>query len=176
MMLNLKSNPTLRGLPPANLSLITRANTKDLSGALYLNPVPRKAMWHQTFEFPDDGSLSALHVKDHNVLLPTSSIGDCIVLPSTQRYPIQHKVVDIDSQQGIDGNYHEIIFALEVVLIELIASQPSLARDTKEPIKLNTLILVVTPQVDNNSHNKQYPELEVETKAHKCLMDVDDIK
>ena len=35
--------------------------------------------WHQTFQFPDDGSLLALHVKDHNALLPTSSIGDCIV-------------------------------------------------------------------------------------------------
>ncbi|GJY89934.1 hypothetical protein Tco_0505130, partial [Tanacetum coccineum] len=76
----------------------------------------------------------------------------------------------------IDADYHEIIFALEVVLAELIASQPSLARDTKEPIKLNTLISVVTPQVDNSSHNKQYPELEVEPKqipcAHKCMMDV----
>ncbi|GJV71998.1 zinc finger, CCHC-type containing protein [Tanacetum coccineum] len=124
---------TKRGLPRANLSLITRANTKDLFGALYLNPVPRKAMaynfpvlfncwifqlsftlslpfivgdttrtkWHQTFEFPNDGSLLALHVKDHNALLPTSSIGDCIVLPSIQCYPIQHKTVDIDSQQVI---------------------------------------------------------------------------
>lgn len=41
--------------------------------------------WHQTFEFPDDGSLLALHVKDHNALLPTSSIGDCIV--EYQRLP-----------------------------------------------------------------------------------------
>ncbi|GJV09596.1 putative reverse transcriptase domain-containing protein [Tanacetum coccineum] len=42
-------------------------------------------LWHQTFGFPDDGSLLALHVKDHNALLPTSSIGDCIVL--YQRLP-----------------------------------------------------------------------------------------
>ncbi|CAK7349717.1 unnamed protein product [Dovyalis caffra] len=35
--------------------------------------------WNQTFEFPDDGSPLELHVKDHNALLPTSSIGDCVV-------------------------------------------------------------------------------------------------
>ncbi|GJY17877.1 hypothetical protein Tco_0389368 [Tanacetum coccineum] len=45
-------------------------------------------------------------------------------------------------------------------------SQPSLPRDAKEAIKLNTLISVVTPQVDNNSHNKQYPELELEPKTY----------
>ncbi|KAL2543887.1 C2 domain-containing protein [Forsythia ovata] len=35
--------------------------------------------WHQTLEFPDDGSPLELHVKDHNALLPTSNIGDCVV-------------------------------------------------------------------------------------------------
>lgn len=39
-----------------------------------LNP-----QWNQTLEFPDDGSPLLLHVKDHNALLPTSSIGDCVV-------------------------------------------------------------------------------------------------
>ena len=41
--------------------------------------------WHQTLEFPDDGSPLELHVKDHNALLPTSSIGDCVV--EYQRLP-----------------------------------------------------------------------------------------
>ncbi|CAN8258897.1 unnamed protein product [Cochlearia groenlandica] len=35
--------------------------------------------WNQTMEFPDDGSSLELHVKDHNTLLPTSSIGSCVV-------------------------------------------------------------------------------------------------
>ncbi|CAA2961393.1 extended synaptotagmin-1 [Olea europaea subsp. europaea] len=35
--------------------------------------------WHQTLEFPDDGSPLELHVKDHNALLPASNIGDCVV-------------------------------------------------------------------------------------------------
>lgn len=41
--------------------------------------------WNQTLEFPDDGSPLLLHVKDHNNLLPTSSIGDCVV--EYQRLP-----------------------------------------------------------------------------------------
>ncbi|CAL5442242.1 unnamed protein product [Camellia sinensis] len=41
--------------------------------------------WHQTLEFPDDGNSLVLHVKDHNAVLPESSIGDCIV--EYQRLP-----------------------------------------------------------------------------------------
>ncbi|CAA7397692.1 unnamed protein product [Spirodela intermedia] len=39
-----------------------------------LNPV-----WNQTLEFPDTGGQLNLHVKDYNALLPTSSIGHCMV-------------------------------------------------------------------------------------------------
>lgn len=45
-----------------------------------LNP-----QWNQTLEFPDDGSPLVLNVKDHNALLPTSNIGDCVV--EYQRLP-----------------------------------------------------------------------------------------
>jgi hypothetical protein len=45
-----------------------------------LNP-----QWNQTLEFPDDGSPLILYVKDHNALLPTSSIGECVV--EYQRLP-----------------------------------------------------------------------------------------
>lgn len=41
--------------------------------------------WNQTLEFTDDGSPLMLYVKDHNALLPTSSIGDCVV--EYQRLP-----------------------------------------------------------------------------------------
>lgn len=41
--------------------------------------------WNQTLEFPDDGSPLMLHVRDHNALLPTASIGDCVV--EYQRLP-----------------------------------------------------------------------------------------
>src|SRR4051812_9038859 len=49
---------------------------------LYKTLTPR---WDQTFEIPDDGSPLVLRVKDYNNLLPTSSIGDCVV--EYQRLP-----------------------------------------------------------------------------------------
>ncbi|KAK1301656.1 hypothetical protein QJS10_CPB12g00356 [Acorus calamus] len=51
-------------------------NIKKTTKVIYktLNP-----QWNQTLEFPDNGSPLALHVKDHNTVLPTSSIGDCVV-------------------------------------------------------------------------------------------------
>ncbi|KAK8521374.1 hypothetical protein V6N13_077483 [Hibiscus sabdariffa] len=57
-------------------------NLKRRTKVMYKTLNPK---WHQTFEFPDDGSPIELHVKDHNALLPTSSIGDCVV--EYQRLP-----------------------------------------------------------------------------------------
>ncbi|XP_075508656.1 uncharacterized protein LOC142545378 isoform X1 [Primulina tabacum] len=51
-------------------------NMKRRTKVMYKTLNPK---WHQTFEFPDDGSPLVLHVKDHNTLLPRSSIGDCVV-------------------------------------------------------------------------------------------------
>lgn len=61
---------------------IQYGNLKRRTKVMYKTLHPQ---WHQTFEFPDDGSLLLLHVKDHNALLPTSSIGDCVV--EYQRLP-----------------------------------------------------------------------------------------
>ena len=51
-------------------------NLKKRTKVVYktLNP-----QWNQTFEFPDTGGRLVLHVKDHNVVLATYSIGDCFV-------------------------------------------------------------------------------------------------
>ena len=39
-----------------------------------------KPRWNQTLQFlEDENQTLKLHVKDHNALLPTSSIGDCVV-------------------------------------------------------------------------------------------------
>ncbi|KAL6847833.1 hypothetical protein ACP4OV_021961 [Aristida adscensionis] len=35
--------------------------------------------WNQTFDFPETGEPLTLHVKDHNAVLPTASIGHCTV-------------------------------------------------------------------------------------------------
>ncbi|TYG91919.1 hypothetical protein ES288_A12G301600v1 [Gossypium darwinii] len=51
-------------------------NLKRRTKVMYKTLNPK---WHQTLEFPDNGSSLELHVKDHNAVLPTSSIGDCVV-------------------------------------------------------------------------------------------------
>ncbi|XP_043812419.1 synaptotagmin-4 isoform X2 [Manihot esculenta] len=57
-------------------------NLKRRTKVMYKTLNPK---WNQTLEFPDDGSPLELHVKDHNALLPTLSIGDCVV--EYQRLP-----------------------------------------------------------------------------------------
>lgn len=71
-----------RGLDLCVISIFTCLVLISLEQVIYKTLSPQ---WHQTFEFPDDGSLLALYVKDHNALLPTSSIGNCIV--EYQRLP-----------------------------------------------------------------------------------------
>ncbi|WOL02840.1 hypothetical protein Cni_G11559 [Canna indica] len=51
-------------------------NTKKRTKVIYKTLSPQ---WNQTLEFPDTGSPLTLHVKDHNAVLPTSSIGYCTV-------------------------------------------------------------------------------------------------
>ncbi|KAJ0048353.1 hypothetical protein Pint_16491 [Pistacia integerrima] len=77
-----------------------KKRTKELVTGLFLLPLSHvydgqheplvidrtlNPQWNQTLEFLDDGSPLLLHVKDHNALLPTSSIGDCVV--EYQRLP-----------------------------------------------------------------------------------------
>lgn len=51
-------------------------NIKKRTKVVYKTLSPQ---WNQTLEFPDHGYPLVLHVKDHNAVLPTSSIGDCVV-------------------------------------------------------------------------------------------------
>ncbi|XP_022874017.1 uncharacterized protein LOC111392852 isoform X3 [Olea europaea var. sylvestris] len=56
-----------------------RVNYGDLKRSTKIMYKTLNPKWHQTLEFPDDGSPLELHVKDHNALLPASNIGDCVV-------------------------------------------------------------------------------------------------
>ncbi|PNX74555.1 plant synaptotagmin [Trifolium pratense] len=58
---------------------------EDVSGVRHVIYKTLNPQWNQTLEFPDDGSPLILYVKDHNALLPTSSIGECVV--EYQRLP-----------------------------------------------------------------------------------------
>ncbi|XP_057472907.1 uncharacterized protein LOC130761430 isoform X1 [Actinidia eriantha] len=104
-----------------------------------LNP-----QWHQTLEFPDDGSPLVLHVKDHNALLPTSSIGDCVVeyhrLPPNQicdkwiplqgvkrgeiHIQITRKVPELEKRPSLDSEssstkVHQISGQMKEMMIKL---------------------------------------------------------
>nr|GLL35835.1 synaptotagmin-5-like [Ipomoea trifida] len=117
-------------------------NLKKRTKVMYktLNP-----QWHQTLEFPDDGSDLSLHVKDHNALLPTSSIGDCIVeyqrLPRNQMFdkwiPLQgvtkgeihiqitrkdphlEKKSSLDSEPSVTKARHSISNQMKQLIIKL---------------------------------------------------------
>lgn len=55
---------------------IQYGNEKRKTKVLYKTLNPK---WNQTFEFLDDGSQLELHVRDHNAILASSSIGNCVV-------------------------------------------------------------------------------------------------
>ncbi|KAL5544784.1 hypothetical protein UlMin_008568 [Ulmus minor] len=57
-------------------------NLKKRTKVIYKTLHPK---WNQTLDFTDDGSPLELHVKDHNAVLTSSSIGDCVV--EYQRLP-----------------------------------------------------------------------------------------
>jgi Ca2+-dependent lipid-binding protein len=89
-----------------------------------LNP-----QWNQTLEFPDDGSPLVLHVKDHNALLPTSNIGDCVV--EYQRLPPNQMSDKWIPLQGVKRGEIHIQVTRKVPEIQKKASldsEPSLTR------------------------------------------------
>ncbi|XP_044974425.1 extended synaptotagmin-1 [Hordeum vulgare subsp. vulgare] len=51
-------------------------NKKKRTKVIYKTLAPN---WNQTFEFAETGEPLILHVKDHNAVLPTASIGNCTV-------------------------------------------------------------------------------------------------
>ncbi|KAG5536178.1 hypothetical protein RHGRI_023835 [Rhododendron griersonianum] len=119
---------------------LQHGNTKRRTKVMYKTLNPR---WDQTFEFPDDGSLLELHVKDHNAVLPTSSIGDCVVeyqrlppnQPSDKWIPLQgvkkgeihvqitRKVPQLEKRQSSESESpatkaHEISVQMKQMMIE----------------------------------------------------------
>ncbi|KAI3468850.1 hypothetical protein Pfo_025513 [Paulownia fortunei] len=117
-------------------------NLKRSTKVMYKTLNPK---WHQTLEFPDDGSPLTLHVKDHNTLLPTSNIGDCVVeyqmLPPNEMadkwIPLQgvkrgeihiqitRKVPELEKKLGVDSESsptevrHQISSQIKQMMIKL---------------------------------------------------------
>ncbi|XP_058193725.1 synaptotagmin-5-like [Rhododendron vialii] len=89
-----------------------------------LNP-----QWHQTLEFPDDGSPLVLHVKDHNAILPTSNIGDCVV--EYQRLPPNQTADKWIPLQGVKRGEIHIQITRKVPELEKRPSLDSESSSTK---------------------------------------------
>ncbi|KZV19447.1 extended synaptotagmin-3-like [Dorcoceras hygrometricum] len=117
-------------------------NLKRRTKVIYKTLDPK---WHQTFEFPDDGSPLELHVKDHNALLPPSNIGDCFVeyqmlapnqmaekwiplqgvkrgeihIQITKKVPELEKKSSIDSESSPTKVHHKISKQMKQMMIKI---------------------------------------------------------
>ncbi|KAF7836908.1 synaptotagmin-5 isoform X1 [Senna tora] len=102
-----------------------------------LNP-----QWNQTLEFPDDGSPLVLHVKDHNSLLPTSSIGECVV--EYQRLPPNRMADKWIPLQGVKRGEIHIRITRKVPELQKrrsFHSEPSLSKLHQIPLQIKQMII-----------------------------------
>ncbi|ESW24745.1 hypothetical protein PHAVU_004G156400 [Phaseolus vulgaris] len=102
-----------------------------------LNP-----QWNQTLEFSDDGSPLMLYVKDHNALLPTSSIGECVV--EYQRLPPNQMADKWIPLQGVKrGEIHVQITRKvpELQMRQSLDSEPSLSKLHQIPNQIKQMMI-----------------------------------
>ncbi|CAJ2636985.1 unnamed protein product [Trifolium pratense] len=114
-------------------------NFKKRTKVIYktLNP-----QWNQTLEFPDDGSPLILYVKDHNALLPTSSIGECVV--EYQRLPPNQMADKWIPLQGVKRGEIHIQITRKVPEMQKrhsIDSEPSLTKLHQIPSQIKLMMI-----------------------------------
>ncbi|AET05342.1 synaptotagmin-5 [Medicago truncatula] len=116
---------------------VNYGNLKKRTKVVHKTINPR---WDQTLEFLDDGSPLTLHVKDHNALLPTSSIGECVVeyqsLPPNQT---SDKWIPL---QGVKSGEIHIQIARKVPEIQTRQSpdfEPSLTKLHQSPSQIKEM-------------------------------------
>ncbi|GAU22711.1 hypothetical protein TSUD_138350 [Trifolium subterraneum] len=114
-------------------------NFKKSTKVIYktLNP-----QWNQTLEFPDDGSPLILYVKDHNALLPTSSIGECVV--EYQRLPPNQMADKWIPLQGVKRGEIHIQITRKVPEMQKrhsIDSEPSLTKLHQIPSQIKQMMI-----------------------------------
>ncbi|XP_021736336.1 synaptotagmin-5-like isoform X2 [Chenopodium quinoa] len=147
--------------------------------------------WNQTFEFPDDGSMLELQVKDHNAILSSSSIGNCIVqyqrLPpnevSEKWIPLQgvkkgeihvqitRKVPDLQKITSVDSDFlsnraHAISDQMKNMLIELESSVED--KDAEE-------ILSTLSELQSLEDSQEQYMLQLETERMLLLNKIGDL-
>ncbi|XVF09593.1 hypothetical protein REPUB_Repub07fG0107300 [Reevesia pubescens] len=137
-------------------------NLKRRTKVMYktLNP-----QWHQTLEFPDDGSPLELHVKDHNALLPTSSIGDCVV--EYQRLPPNELSDKWIPLQGVKRGEIHVQVTRKVPELEKRPSldpEPSLTKAHQISSQMKQMMIKLQSLIeDSNLEGMSTPLSELET-------------
>ncbi|KAL8188597.1 hypothetical protein R6Q57_029885 [Mikania cordata] len=123
-------------------------NLKRRTKVMYKTLAPQ---WHQTFEFPDDGSLLALHVKDHNALLPTSSIGDCIV--EYQRLPPNEMSDKWIPLQGVKrGEIHvQVTRKVPELQKKVSDSEPASSRGQKVSTQMKQTMMKIRSLIEDEN-------------------------
>ncbi|CAL5186560.1 unnamed protein product [Lathyrus oleraceus] len=114
-------------------------NFKKRTKVIYKTLTPQ---WNQTLEFPDDGSPLILYVKDHNALLPTSSIGECVV--EYQRLPPNQMADKWIPLQGVKRGEIHIQITRKVPDMhkrQSIDSEPSLSKLHQIPTQIKQMMI-----------------------------------
>ncbi|CAK8534142.1 unnamed protein product [Lathyrus sativus] len=114
-------------------------NFKKRTKVIYKTLTPQ---WNQTLEFPDDGSPLILYVKDHNALLPTSSIGECVV--EYQRLPPNQMADKWIPLQGVKRGEIHIQITRKVPELhkrQSIDSEPSLSKLHQIPTQIKQMMI-----------------------------------
>lgn len=137
-------------------------NLKRSTKVMYKTLSPK---WHQTLEFPDDGSTLTLHVKDHNTLLPTSSIGECVV--EYQMLPPNQMADKWIPLQGVKRGEIHIQITRKVPELEKKPSVDSESSPTKVGLEISNqikqMMIKLRSQVDHDGPDavlKSLSELE----------------
>lgn len=105
--------------------------------------------WHQTLEFPDDGSPLTLQVKDHNMLLPTSSIGECVV--EYQMLPPNQKADKWIPLQGVKKGEIHVQITRKVPELEKKSSIDSVSSPTKLRHEISNQVRPISSKLVSNS-------------------------
>ncbi|XP_058722425.1 synaptotagmin-5-like [Vicia villosa] len=114
-------------------------NFKKRTKVIYKTLTPQ---WNQTLEFPDDGSPLILYVKDYNALLPTSSIGECVV--EYQRLPPNQMADKWIPLQGVKRGEIHIQITRKVPDMhkrQNIDSEPSLSKLHQIPTQIKQMMI-----------------------------------
>lgn len=124
-------------------------NYKKRTKVIYKTLTPQ---WNQTLEFPDDGSPLMLYVKDHNALLPTSSIGECVV--EYQRLPPNQMADKWIPLQGVKrGEIHVQITRKvpEMQKRQSMDSEPSLSKLHQIPTQIKQMMIKFRSQIEDGN-------------------------